>query len=755
MKLSVIVPFSGGIKMLKDCLDSLSEQTYKDFEVVLVRDHDTEDVSALVAEYPALRINTVDSEGKGVAAARNTGIKNATGEYIYFIDADDFMYDGSEFEKLVALADAEGTDLIYGKKISTWFTRSGFQSTFDPVEAGLVDESKNEEGEEGGNELVNDDNDTEGDEELEPEAFEERERSRAVKYLITKRKGFKNISVLHILFRKSFIENAGLQFDEAGTYYVDVPFVAHALENAVKVRRIQDVYYVKRKHSDPINTPSLAQIQDENRFMDMLSSYEKAVEGLPEDSKARLHLDRKLIGYYTGYLALKIRRSENDEWRTTKFEAIRKVIDTIPKENKKHLKFHQRRLLKALHQGDAVKAYKAITAHLMVKRFFKLLRHPKTIRRVLYTHVFLKKPIKENVILFESFLGKNYSDSPKYIYEYLAKNYPGKYKFVWILDNKTKLPYEGTKISRRGFRYYYYLAVSKYFVFNMRQPVWFVKRDGMVFLETWHGTPLKKLVFDMDEVHSASPLYKKEVYNQSRAWDYLIAANGFSSKVFRSCFMYDNEMLEYGYPRNDLMHAPDRDQIGLDIRKKLGIPEGKKTILYAPTWRDDEFYDKGKYKFTLKLDLDMMRDQLGDEYVVLLRTHYFIADALDLTPYKGFAFNVCKYNDITELYLASDIIITDYSSVFFDYANLKRPMLFYTYDLEKYRDVLRGFYIDIEEELPGPLLFTTQEVIDSIKDIDGVTAKYADRYDVFYEKFCGWEDGNAAKNVCKRVFGVD
>ena len=82
-------------------------------------------------------------------------------------------------------------------------------------------------------------------------------------------------------------------------------------------------------------------------------------------------------------------------------------------------------------------------------------------------------------------------------------------------------------------------------------------------------------------------------------------------------------------------------------------------------------------------------------------------------------------------------------------------MLFYTYDLEKYRDVLRGFYIDIEEERPGPLLFTTQEVIDSIKDIDGVTAKYADRYDVFYEKFCGWEDGNAAKNVCKRVFGVD
>ena len=147
-----------------------------------------------------------------------------------------------------------------------------------------------------------------------------------------------------------------------------------------------------------------------------------------------------------------------------------------------------------------------------------------------------------------------------------------------------------------------------------------------------------------------------------------------------------------------------------------------------------------------------MKEELGKEYVILLRTHYFIADALDVTGLEDFAYNLSKYDDISELYLISDILITDYSSVFFDYANLKRPMLFFTYDLEKYRDVLRGFYIDIEEELPGPLLYTSEEIIDSIKNIDKITKKYSERYEQFYEKFCGLEEGNASEKVARAVF---
>ena len=127
---------------------------------------------------------------------------------------------------------------------------------------------------------------------------------------------------------------------------------------------------------------------------------------------------------------------------------------------------------------------------------------------------------------------------------------------------------------------------------------------------------------------------------------------------------------------------------------------------------------------------------MSEEYVILVRTHYFIADNLDLSRFNKFAYNVSYYDDIAELYLISDILITDYSSVFFDFANLKRPILFYTYDLKKYSSVLRGFYIDIEKEVPGPLLFTTEEVIDNIKNIDRISEEYKEKYDAFYNRFC-------------------
>jgi CDP-glycerol glycerophosphotransferase len=219
--------------------------------------------------------------------------------------------------------------------------------------------------------------------------------------------------------------------------------------------------------------------------------------------------------------------------------------------------------------------------------------------------------------------------------------------------------------------------------------------------------------------------------------------------------MFDKTMLETGYPRNDILHSPDRDKLAQQIKERLRIPKDKKVILYAPTWRDDEYYAKGQYKFELRLDLDMLHRELGKEYVVLLRTHYFIADSIDVSALEGFAYNVSKYDDISELYLISDILITDYSSVFFDYANLKRPMLFFTYDLEKYRDMLRGFYFDIEREVPGPLVFTSEEVVDAIKNIEDIKKQYSQIYEGFYHRFCEWEDGHASEKVVKSVFRAE
>src|SRR5699024_5458706 len=236
--------------------------------------------------------------------------------------------------------------------------------------------------------------------------------------------------------------------------------------------------------------------------------------------------------------------------------------------------------------------------------------------------MFLKMTIKEDTIIFESFLGKSYSDSPKYIYEHMVKNNMN-FKYIWIFKEKKKNLFGNPiQIKRFSLKYFYYMARAKYWVNNSRIPKTLNKRKDNIYLQTWHGTPLKTLVFDMKDVYSADPAYKRNFYNQSRRWDYLSSPNAYSSNIFRRAFKYDKEMLEYGYPRNDILYQKNTDESISALKKKMNLPADKKVVLYAPTWRDDEFYAKGQYKFTLQLDLKELQKQLGNEYIVILRMHY-------------------------------------------------------------------------------------------------------------------------------------
>lgn len=795
MKVSIIIPYHRDEAYLRDCLDSIAGQTYQNIEVLLVCDKVKIASLGFLSEYEhILTIKIFHLKDKtGVAAARNVGLDNATGDYVYFLDSDDYLYTDT-IETMVFAAQERDDDIVYGKKKWTWFQRSVFLAMKQEQEEG-DNEEENEEsaydsaqlnmengGEDEKDSSIEDSVDDESEEssddnkdgskedsknsyneeedgpdyELTQEEIERIQKRRvnlAYRVLVTKRKGIRNISVLNILFKRSFIEEHGLRFPENLIYFSDVPFLMEALSKTDKFKKRMAALYVKRRHNDAVNFPSLSQMKDPNRFYEYLDAYYETMKRIPKDSDLRNRFDKKFINYYVKVYAPRLKRSKNDIWRNENFIRMSEIVRGMNNDVLKSLKGYRKRLIKALVKQDVKKSTQIITMHLGKRKLKKILKNKRTFAKFLYTRYFLKMELKQKWIIFESFFGKSYSDSPKYIYEYLSKNYPNQYKFIWVIDNKnSKIPFRHTKVRRFGIRYAYYLARCKYYVFNGRQPEWVKKRQGNIFLQTWHGTPLKKLVFDQDDVSSATPRYKAQVYKQSRAWDYLIAPNAFSSETFRRCFMYEKEMLETGYPRNDILHSNEREEIAQKIRKKLNIPKDKKTILYAPTWRDDEFYAKGQYKFELRLNLKNMKEELGDQYVILLRTHYFIADSLDVSGLEDFAYNLSKYDDISELYLISDILITDYSSVFYDYANLRRPMLFFTYDLEKYRDVLRGFYIDIEKELPGPLLFTSDEVIGAIKDINQITQQYSQRYDEFYQRFCEWEDGHAAKKVVKSIF---
>ena len=167
-------------------------------------------------------------------------------------------------------------------------------------------------------------------------------------------------------------------------------------------------------------------------------------------------------------------------------------------------------------------------------------------------------------------------------------------------------------------------------------------------------------------------------------------------------------------------------------------------ILYAPTWRV-------RNRFEMQMDLEKMRERLSNEYILLIRLHHFCATGYDVPADGQFIFDLSAYNCVEDLYLISDLLITDYSSVMFDYALLHKPMLFFTYDLEEYSEQLRGVYVDIEKEAPGPLVFNTDELVDTIAHLDTEMEKCRERTQRFMDKFLTYEQGDSCRQIVERV----
>ena len=371
---------------------------------------------------------------------------------------------------------------------------------------------------------------------------------------------------------------------------------------------------------------------------------------------------------------------------------------------------------------------------------------------IIIYHIFLKVlPVDNKVIFFESSVGRNYSSNPKYVYQEMVKQQLDKeFKCIWSLEDTTlEIPGNAIKVKRARLKYLYYLAIAKIWVCDTRQPAFLVKRTDTTYIQLWHGTPLKKLAMDLDVLEMSDGMelsvYKRLFKNNTETWDYLISQSDYTTEKFRSSFDFKKIILKTGFPRNDILFKKNNKKSIDSIKNRYNISTDKKIILYAPTWRDDEFYENGIYKFSSKIDFDLLKKELSDTHIILVKLHYLVEDSVDWSNYEGFIYKFDRLWDIQELYLISDVLLTDYSSVMFDYAILKRPMIIYAYDYEKYRDNLRGFYFNIFEKFPGPIVENTLDLVDSIK-----TYKFKDyerKYTEFLEKFTSYEDGNASSRI--------
>jgi CDP-glycerol glycerophosphotransferase len=373
----------------------------------------------------------------------------------------------------------------------------------------------------------------------------------------------------------------------------------------------------------------------------------------------------------------------------------------------------------------------------------------RVLRRAFYP-IQARRPLRD-AVLFVSWKGKVCGDNPRGIAAELRRRGDDR-EHIWVVtDYSADVPPGARAVLSGTEEYFEALARCRYVVSNDDMQPEYRKRDGQVYLQTWHGTPLKKIGFDIGKPQFASgTAYFDHLENDVAKWDLLLSQNPFSTPILRRAFRFDGEVCEYGYPRND---ALTRDtERAAQIRERLGLPAGKRVVLYAPTWRDNQFYASGRYRFDLRLDTGRAARVLGPGHVLLIRGHHHLANDVRAGGSPGFVRNVTGYPDITDLFLITDVLITDYSSVMFDFAVTGRPMLFFTYDLAAYRDKLRGFCFDFEAEAPGPLLTTSDEVLAALADTDGTVARYRDSYEAFAAKYCPLDDGKAGGRVCDRLF---
>jgi len=376
-------------------------------------------------------------------------------------------------------------------------------------------------------------------------------------------------------------------------------------------------------------------------------------------------------------------------------------------------------------------------------------------------------PIDEKTIIFEAFQGRRYACSPKALYLAMAAD-PRFDDFTLVWAFKQPLDYadvpelgRATVVAFGSEAYQSYYARAKYWITNSIAMVHLTPRDGQVYIQTWHGTPLKRLGCDIHSDASNNALFSADEIHarytrEGERLTYLLSPSAFATEKLGSAFGLDasgrmSAIVEEGYPRNDYLATFDRADADA-VKSRIGIPDDKRVVLYAPTFRDDQHSSATGYTLDLGVDFSRLREEIGDDHVVLFRAHYLVANEFDFAAYEGFVYDVSGVDDINDLYIVSDVLVTDYSSVFFDYGNLGRPIVFFMYDLEAYAEELRGIYLDVAD-LPGPITRTQEELVAALLSADSPSPALAERYARFNAKYNYLDDGHASERVIERIFG--
>ncbi len=347
------------------------------------------------------------------------------------------------------------------------------------------------------------------------------------------------------------------------------------------------------------------------------------------------------------------------------------------------------------------------------------------------------RPEPLEAVFFESFYGRNASCNPLALDRSLAATRPDLARYWGVADASVEVPDGAIRLVEGSAEWWRVRAGARLIVINDWLRNRYRSRAHQKVLQTWHGTMLKKLALSRRRPGLRTAL--ATIRERSR-WDILLAQNGYAKRIFRRAYAFLGPIWEEGYPRDDVLVTGD----AAAIRARLGVPDGARVLLYAPTWRDD------RPDHVDHLDVSHFTEQLGPGWVTLIRGH-----SRTLQPGEdvraGGVIDVTSYPDVSDLFLAADVLVTDYSSVMFDFSVTGKPIFFFTPDLDRYRQVLRGFYFDLLPVAPGPVVQEASELLDLVQNPDAVAAEYAAKYAAWRERFNPRDDGHAAERVVARL----
>ncbi|MFE4594294.1 bifunctional glycosyltransferase/CDP-glycerol:glycerophosphate glycerophosphotransferase [Streptomyces laurentii] len=710
-RISVIVPIYQVQSFLRECLDSILEQSFRDIEVIAVNDCSPDRCGEIVDEYAAAdeRVRALHlPENVGLGRARNAGMEIARGDYLFFLDSDDTITPGSLQLIIDRLAETADPDvLIFDYARTFWWggeTRNSLASVFK----------------------------TEG-----PEVFTAKQRPEFLSLIMV---------VWNKVYRREFVEQRGFEFPPG--YYEDTPWTFPVLMSADRMAALDEVvvHYRQRRQGNILRTVS-------RKHFDIFDQYQRVFAFMDKDpalSEWRPRLFTKMIDHFIAILAKdnRVPQELRAEFFALAHRYYRRYLPAGYVRPEGHTGVRH-----ALIAHGAYPVYQTLkVANQGRRKVRKTVRDTKKKvagkRLDRHYEAALKLPVDENLAVYSSYWGRGYVCNPAALHA-KAKQVAPHVRGVVVAkqDEIRKLP-PGTDYVVPGTpRYWAVMARAKYFFSNVNFEDRVIKRPGTVHVQTQHGTPLKRMGVDLLPYPvAAKGTNFRKLLERSDRWDYCVSSNRFSADIWEKAFPCSFAALESGYPRNDVFYTSTAADVRR-IRENLGIPAGKIAVLYAPTHRD---YTSS---YVPQLDVTRLAEALGDGFVVLMRGHHFYEkkpSALQACQDSARVIDVTAHTSSEELQLAADVLLADYSSMMFDYANLDRPIVIYANDWEVYK-VSRGVYFDLMEEPPGHVARTEDE----LHEIFGSGAWKDERSDTlrdaFRRTFCQYDDGHAAERVIRQI----